>query len=249
MTTADSPPALAGTAPVYTRRSGRPGPAELVVLASLGAILRSSRLATGLTLADLEPIAGARGSLDGIERGTVRTRPSRIRALCGALGLDADALLVDFAAVIAPERPEGPTWHPITRPPAPPPPPRRPTGPEPLPADRRAALGADLWGLRVRAGLSRRELARAVGRSRPWVSIAERGLRAIDPEHLEAWLVAVDATPTDRLVLAWRFPGWVTWTADRHDHAIVSALRFPGRDCRPRTGGLDEHQRQDPAFG
>ncbi len=215
----------------YARRSGEPTPAERVRLAQLGVILRSRREVMGLTLADLEPIAGARGSIGEIERGTMRTRPSRIRALCGVLGLDADVLLVVFADVIAPERPEGPSWHPVTRPPAPPAPVPSAPSPAPLPNHLRAALASELWGLRVRAGLGRKELARAVGRSRPWVSIAEHGLRAVDREHLEAWLVAVDVTFVDRLLLALRFPGWVAPpkkpTPSRAGRGRRAALRSP----------------------
>ncbi len=234
MTEADSAPALAGCPPGYTRRTGRPGPAERVRLAQLGTILRSRRQAAGLSLADLEPIAGARGSLACIEAGTMRTRPSRIIALCGALDLDADALLVAYADVIAKEHPKGPSWRPITRPPAPPAPPRRPTGPEPLPAHLRAAIAAELWTLRVRAGLSRKELGRAIGVSRPWISILERGLRPIGAEHLERWLVAVGATPTDRTLLAWRYPGWIRTRretpAGRFVRKIAPPLALPSVD-------------------
>ncbi len=211
-------------------RTGRPSPAERVRLGELGAMLRSRREALGLTLADLEPVAGSRGSLADIEAGRIRTRPSRLRAWLGALGVYPEPILASFADVIAPENPRGPTWSPVnSRPPASPPPPRQPA---PLPAHLRAVLGAELWLLRVRAGLGRKELAHAVGRSRPWVSIAERGLRAIDPEHLERWLVVVEATASERVLLALRFPGWIR--ARREDLGVGMAP--PDQSRRSPTG-------------
>ena len=199
----DSAPAPA--AALRYIRSGRPSPAERIRLAELGAVLRSRREALGLTLADLEPIVGARGSLADVEVGSMRTRPARLRAWLRALGVYPEPILASFADVIAADRSDGrQSWRPVeTRQP---PPARRPT---PLRPHLQAALGAELWRLRVRAGLGRKELARRVGRSRPWVSIAERGLRAIDPEYLERWLVVVDATSSERVLLALRFPGWI----------------------------------------
>ena len=172
----------------------------------LGRFLQDARVAARIELDDLEPVVGSKSSLREIERGHVRTRVSRLRPWLEHLGIDPDPVLERFAAVIAPEPADGRNrWKP-----------RDTTGliaarnarrdPPPLPAHEQAALGAELWGIRVRANLDRQVLADAIGVSRVTIWFVEHGARRPSAELVDAWLDAAGGH-VDREMLAIRWPG------------------------------------------
>jgi transcriptional regulator with XRE-family HTH domain len=176
----------AGATPAVSRRSGRPEPWELGPLRELGRVMQAARLAAGLSLEDLGPIAGSRDGLDSIERGKVRTRASRLRPWCAALGVDPEPIIERFAAVLAPERPDGRNaWRAV--PPVERREPRALALP-PLEAWAIAAAGAELWRIRCAAGLTRPRLAELLGCSRVHVWCVERGARRPSAELVNAWL-------------------------------------------------------------
>lgn len=186
-------------------RSGVPEPWERPALRDLGRILREARETAGLSLDELGPVAGNPKSLHHIERGRRRTRASRLRPWASRVGLDPDALVGRFAAVIAPERADGrPSFSPVSVPDGPAP---RPEPPRLLPHER-AALGAELWRLRLAAGLSRPALANELGCDRVHVLDVERAHRRPSAELLEDWL-ALTGSELDRAWIQTRFPGQV----------------------------------------
>jgi hypothetical protein len=118
--------------------------------------------------------------------------------------VDPEPIVARFAAVIVPERPDGRNaWRPVAlvehREP-------RALVLPPLPAHEQAALGAELWRLRVGARLARPALAALVGVSRIHVWLVEHGQRRPSDELVDAWLAAA-GRPVDRDLLALRFPG------------------------------------------
>lgn len=78
MVTPVAPTAVAEPGTV-NRRSSKPEAWEWPLLADLGELLRSARVAGGTSWPDLEAVAGSGGSLRRIEAGTTRTRVSRLR--------------------------------------------------------------------------------------------------------------------------------------------------------------------------
>lgn len=205
-----------------------PGPVygsshDPAAMAAFGRFLEAARIAAGVTLEDLAVIVGP---VREIERGKARTRPSRLRPWLERLGVDPDPVLERYAAVIAPEARDGrPRWSPKTPAPVEPPRPKLP----PLPDYAQAALGAELWRMRARAGLERQVLAGVLGVSRMTVWLVERGARRPSEELLEAWLDEAGG-PIDRQALALRYPGRI---AARPRRPRVGA---PGSD-RSRTNG------------
>lgn len=190
--------------PVVIRRSRDLEDWERKPLAELGRILREARLAAGLTLADLGPVVGSRDGLEAIENGACRTRAGRIRPWCAALGVDPGPIIERFAAVLAAELADGrQAWRAV--PPVERREPRALALP-PLPAHEQAALGAELWRIRVQAGLTRPALAARVGVSRVHIFLVERGARRPSEELVDRWLSAA-GRPVDRDLLALRFPG------------------------------------------
>ncbi len=188
----------------YPRRSRDLEDWERAPLAELGRILRDARLARGLELADLGPIVGSADSLAAIEDGYGRTRAGRLRPWLAHLGVDPEPIIAKYIAVIAPELPDGrQAWRPVA-----------PVAPRasrslvlpPLPAHEQAALGADLWRIRVQAGLTRPALAAIVGVSRVHLFLVEHGQRRPSEELVGAWLAAA-GLPVDRALFALRWPG------------------------------------------
>jgi transcriptional regulator with XRE-family HTH domain len=223
-----SPPPFADVPPTATPRTREPAEWERQPLQELGQILEQARLAAGLTLDDLGPVVGSRGSLARIERGAVRTRASRLRPWLAHLGVDPDPVIERFAAVLAPEHSDGHnSWRPVA-----PVERHEPRGvtPPPLEAYDQAALGAELWRMRAQAGLSRAQLAARLQVSRIKVWLVERGQRQPSPELLEAWLAEV-ARPWYRTLLALRFPGRI--------QAKPARRRWDGApgSIQPRTNG------------
>jgi transcriptional regulator with XRE-family HTH domain len=51
---------------------------------------------------------------------------------------------------------------------------------------------SELETARKAAGISRAELAHAVGKSHAWLSFAETGTRPIPPEHAKILMIAID---------------------------------------------------------
>ena len=58
-------------------------------------------------------------------------------------------------------------------------------------------LLALLIDLRRAAGVSQTELADRLGKSQPWVSYAERGVRRLDVIEFYAWVRALGADPSE----------------------------------------------------
>jgi transcriptional regulator with XRE-family HTH domain len=191
--------------PAVSRWSGHVfAPWEGPLLAELGQVLQEARIAAGLTLEDLGPIVGSASSLASIEAGIVRTRATRLRPWLEHLRVDPDPIIERFAAVLAPERPDGRNaWRPVApverREP-------RALALPPLPAHEQAALGAELWRIRVQAGLTRPALAALLRVSRIHVWLVEHGQRGPSEELVDAWLSAA-GRPADRDLFALRFPG------------------------------------------
>jgi transcriptional regulator with XRE-family HTH domain len=200
------------------------------VLAELGAELQRARERAGISLQQLGPVVGSRSSLRDIERGRVRTREDRLRPWLQFLGVDPEPVIERYAAVIAPPREDGEVgWKPIIRP-APRPGPARGMEPPALPAPGRAALGAELWLLRVDAGLARPALAHRIGCSRVHIFLVERGVRLPSPELTARWLDVVDA-PTARIVaLHRRFPGRIAAPTRGHGAPGLTRTRTDGPD-------------------
>lgn len=200
--TLPAPVDAAHGAPLPVNRPWVPNDRDRQLLEALGRELRSAREAAGLARSELLSTAG---DVAGIEIGRHRTRPSRIRAICGAVGVDARPLLDRYADVIAPERPDGkPSWktfHPDLEAPA-----SEPAEPLPLEPWDRAALGAELWALRERTGLTRPGLAERLGCSRVHIWLVERGEREPSAGLADAWLDATRASDAERTLLALRFP-------------------------------------------
>ena len=202
------------------------------MLDELGALLRQARVAAGVSWPELEALVGPRSSLGSIETGKVRTRASRLRPWLERLGVDPDPVLERFAAVIAPESEDGrPRFKPVTPRTEPPGPRPRRLEPPPLEAHAQATLGAELWRIRVDAGLGRPELAAAIGCSRITVFLVERGLRRPTLDLVEAWVAAAGAVPASRALLALRFPGWIA------PPSVAGRWRGAPKSTRPRTHG------------
>ena len=202
----------AGDPPVVIRRSRDLEDWEREPIAELGRILRDARLARGLELEDLGPVVGSRDSLEAIEDGKGRTRAGRLRPWLAHLGVDPEPIISKYAAVLAPERPDGrQAWRPVPLVERHEP---RALALPPLPAHEQAAFGASLWALRVTSRLTRPALAALVGVSRIHVWLVEHGQRGPSADLLDAWL---DATgrPVDRDLLALRFPGRLRATPHR----------------------------------
>jgi transcriptional regulator with XRE-family HTH domain len=186
----------AGATAGVSSRSGRPEPWEREPLRELGRVMQEARIAAGLELEALTGIAGSRDGLDSIERGQVRTRASRLRPWCAALGVDPGPIIERFAAVIAPERPDGRNaWRAV--PPVERREPRALALP-PLEAWAIAAAGAELWRIRCAAGLTRPRLAQLLGCSRVHVWCVERGARRPSAELVNAWLTVAGAARMPR---------------------------------------------------
>lgn len=200
-----SPDAAAGVA----RRSRELEPWEREPIRALGRLLEVTRVAAGLSVEDLGPVAGSASSIRSIERGRVRTRASRLRPWLRELGVEPESVIERFRAVLAPERPDGRNaWKPVA-----PVERREPAAMAlpPLEPHDQAALGAELWRIRVRARLTRPALAKRLGISRVTVWRVEHGWREASPELVDRWLVDV-GRPADRVRLAFRFPGRIRAT-------------------------------------
>jgi transcriptional regulator with XRE-family HTH domain len=190
--------------PVVIRRSRDLEDWEREPLRELGQVLQDARHAAGLSLEELGPVVGSKDSLEAIENGAGRTRAGRLRPWLAHLGVDPEPIIAKYIAVIAPELPDGrQAWRPVApverREP-------RALALPPLPAHEQAALGADLWRIRVQAGLARPALAARIGVSRIHVFLVEHGQRRPSEELVDAWLSAA-GRPVDRDLLALRFPG------------------------------------------
>lgn len=203
------------------------------MLAELGRLLESARLAAGLTVADLGPVAGEPSTLRQIEQGRFRTRPSRLRPWLEHLGLDPDPVLERFAPVIAPERADGRTWHSARN--------GQPVMPAPR-GDRRRAnrrprhgVGAELTRLRMGSTLSHRELARAIGASAFTVLLVEHGLRRPSQELVRRWLDAVAADHLERAGVLDQFPGLISSRTPRE-----TGLGWHRAARAPRNGAAAE---------
>jgi len=220
---------------VSAARSSTPAAWELPQLAELGELLRAARITGDVSWQDLEAVVGSRSSLRQVEAGVARTRASRLRPWLERLGMDPGPVLERFDAVIAPEAADGrPRFAPVTfraeRAPA----------PAPVPPHARAAFGAELWRLRVVAGLTRSELAERIGCSRISVWYVERARRRPTADLLGAWLTATGASHADIERLALRFPALI---AGRR--GMFPSARRPRRrlDTHPRAGAPGkEHQ-------
>lgn len=218
----------AGPAPVTATRSGTPEAWERPQLVELGELLRSARVAADVSWPDLEAVVGSRSSLRQVEAGTVRTRASRLHPWLERLGVDPDPVLERFAAVIAPEARDGrPRFAPVTF--------RAEPAPAlaPLSPHDQALLGAELWRIRVAAGLTRTELAERIGCSRLSVWYVEHARRRPTLELLGAWLAAVHANQADLELLALRFP------------RLISRRRGMFPSARRPRGRLNTHPRAD----
>lgn len=218
------------------RRSSVPTEAERPALRELGQLLRAAREAEGRSLADLGPIVGCAGSLAAIEAGRQRTRASRLRPWLVTLGVAPEPVLAKYAAVIAPERPDGRTvWKPTVPRETPQARRLRLFPPPPLEAHDQAALGAELWRLRARARLDRPTLATAIACSRVFVWLVEHGQREPSPDLVERWIQATGIRREERLVLALRFPRRVAMSPERRPVGSRPQID-PGTHPRPTAG-------------
>lgn len=230
---------LDGAAPVNRDRSGTPEAWERPQLLELGELLRTARLAAGISWPELEAVVGTRSSLRQVEGGTTRTRASRLRPWLERLGLDPDPVLERFAAVIAPEAADGrPRFAPVAFRAEPP-----RLEPAPLAPHARAALGAELWRLRVVAGLSRPDLAARVGCSRVAVWLVERGARRPTADLVEAWLVAAGADQVERTLLGIRFPSLISGRPRQFGSALRPRVSSGTRQPRADRPGKESNAR------
>lgn len=183
------------------RRTGRPADWERPLLLALGGELAALRSQAGLTPLELGSRIGlSPESIRSVERGTIRTRPARIREWCQATGRDSFAppLLAMYAKVVAADIEPARRWTP-------------PVPKVAAPIDKatpatQTELGAVLARLREAAGLSRPELARAIGISRIAVFLLEHALRRPTSDTVERWGAAVNS-PGLLAILQARFRG------------------------------------------
>ena len=213
--------------PAARRRSGKPAPWELPMLVELGELLRSARVAAGLTLGDLGPIAGHPDSLREIEHGTKRTRPSRLRPWLEHLGIDPDPVLERYAPVIAADPSDGRNrWRPVPVP---------ATDRRLAPRRERVGIGVVLCRLRMAAGLSSRRLARAIGCGVVTVLLVEHGLRRPSETLVRRWLDAVAMEQLEQAGVLELFAPLISARAPLETGLGWHARRGP-RPARDRAG-------------